>query len=518
MNTSTVERDDQESSWRKDRQALLRYRLAAARYGLRIRLMRPYSDVLGIVGLLLAILGLALTLRIADLRIYGEVLGAALIVAVWPTIRYLGRISGIMRAAASTEDGTRRLFNDMREGMTNSHAYGQLRKIYKPLIDETNDSLRGWSWPCQFELAEIPQKDTSRPPGKYASVILPTSGLASLTGLLGNFRKDAPDMLRGERQAENRQRLMRRWRSLQRQKGMGDEEGGNYCLAEIRLEESEPSRLVLDLGVATYGQIARTSESLVNEFAFFAFITKGSRSASVNRYQSMRSSTMLRCLPWRRKTHQSAGSATALFIQPYNRAAGVGVAVTTIVTSAEGHRQVYVGERSETVGTYPNVLHVIPAGNCNTHGSQRRIEHMDRAALPDWYLRSIMRCEYLEEWFNDEDLETLRIPDWRARVDHLWTSKVTELSPIELTGLAFDLLNLRPEVCAEIEVKMTGNEVLNWEYTSSLPPEEWALSDIGDIDRSRIVQSAAAALLLARRAGEKSANKRIGKGAHDDIR
>lgn len=45
---------------------------------------------------------------------------------------------------------------------------------------------------------------------------------------------------------------------------------------------------------------------------------------------------------------------------------------------------------------------------------------------------------------------------------------------------------------------MTGNEALNWEYCSGLPPEEWALSDIGEIDRSRIVQSAAAALLLAR--------------------
>ena len=500
MNVSDTQRDDQKPCWHKDRQALLRYRLAAARYGLRIRLMRPYGDVLGIMGLLLTILGLALTIRSADLRIYGEVLGGALIVAIWPSIRYLGAISAIMRAAASTEDGTRQLFNDMREGMANSHAYGQLREIYEPLVDEANSSLEIWGWPCRLELVEIPQKDAMQPPSEYASVILRTSGLATLASLLGNFRKDPLSTPRGERRAENRQRLMRQWRSLHRKEGMGDEEGRNYCLAEIRLEEREPPRLILDLGVVTYGQIARTCEALVNEFALFAFITKSGEGASGDRQYSqlMRPSTVLKCLPWRRKTHQSAGSATALFIQPYNRAAGVGVAVATIVASASGRRKVYVGERSETVGTYPNVLHVIPAGNCNTHGSQRRIEHIDRAPLPEWYLRSIMRCEYLEEWFNDGDLETLRIPDWRARVDELWMTRVMELSPIELTGLAFDLLNLRPEICAKVEVKMTGNEVLNWEYTSGLSPEEWPLPDIGEIDRSRIVQSAAAALLLAR--------------------
>jgi hypothetical protein len=67
---------------------------------------------------------------------------------------------------------------------------------------------------------------------------------------------------------------MRKWRSLHSKEGIGDEEGRNYCLAKIRLERGEPPRLVLDLGVVTYGQIARTCEALVNEFALFAFITK----------------------------------------------------------------------------------------------------------------------------------------------------------------------------------------------------------------------------------------------------
>jgi hypothetical protein len=498
MTMSYTQREKHKLCWHKDRQALFRYRLASAYYGLRLRLTRPYSDVLGIIALLLTILGLALTIQSVDLRIYGEALGAVIVVTAWPVIRYLGAISTLMRAAASTEEGTRRLFDDMREGMGNSRAYGQLCRIYKPLIDEANSDLESRGWPCRLELVEIPRKDVSKPPNEYACVILRTSGLANLANLLGYLRKDPPYTRRSERRAENRQRLMRRWRSLHPQEGIGDEEGRNYCLAEIRFER-EPPRLALDLGVVRYGQIARTCEALVNEFAVFAFITKGGKELVGDRHYSqfMRPSTVLHCLPWRRNTHQSAGSAAALFVQPYNRAAGVGVAVATIVSRA-GRRKIYVGERSETVGTYPNVLHVIPGGNCNTHGSQRQIEHMERAHLPNWYLRSVMRCEYLEEWFNDDNLEKLRIPDWRARVDQLWAERVTEARPLELTGLAFDLLNLRPEVCAKLEVKMRGNEMLNWEYSSGLPPEEWALSDIGEIDRTRIVQSAAAALLLAR--------------------
>src|SRR5260370_33130677 len=99
----------------------------------------------------------------------------------------------------------------MREGMTNSLAYGQLRQIYEPLVDEANSSLERLGWPCKLELVEMRRKDASKPASEYASVILRTSKLASLGSLLGNFRKDPPDTLRAERPAEKRQRLIRPW-------------------------------------------------------------------------------------------------------------------------------------------------------------------------------------------------------------------------------------------------------------------------------------------------------------------
>lgn len=353
-----------EPSWWQDRRALLRFRLTAARYGLHIRLKRPLGDVVGVIGLIVTTLALILTIPRTSLHIYGDTLAAILIVAIWPAIRYLGSLSMIMRAAASTDDGTIKLFADMKKGMENARAYAWLREIYTPLIEEANSSLAEWGWPRRLEFVDLPRSAPASPHSEYASVILRTSGLATLTSLLGNFRRDPPDTRNAERRAENRQRLMRRWRQLHHKDGREDEKGDNYCLAQVRIDDKPgPPRLLLDVSVATYGQIGRTCEALVNEFALFSFLTRDQRPTHHDRSRStafMRSSTMLRCMPWRKKAHDSASSSAALFLQPDKRAAGLGVAVVTAVVTADGERNVFVDERSGKVGTYPNVLHIVP--------------------------------------------------------------------------------------------------------------------------------------------------------------
>jgi hypothetical protein len=490
--------------WWENRAALFRYRLVAAAYGLRIRLMRPFGDVVGVAAVLLGLLPFAALVSEAW-RAFGVLLMCAMAVAAWPFTRWLGGISSIMRAAASTDEGSRQVFADMRVGMGNSVAYGLLRKIYSPLVDDANARLGEQGWPCGLEFAGSKANDPISAESEFASIFVRTAGLADLTSLLGNLVPDIPESRRAERRAQNRQRLMRRWRALQPTEQSVDDEGGrNYCLAEVRLAgDDKAPGVVLDLGVAEYGQIARTCEALVNEFALFAFLL-GKTTGPHDRLPrttrlAMRPATALRCMPWRKQAHDDAGSAIDLFLRPRHRAAGLGVAVATVVTDG-AERRVFVGERSGTVGTYPNVMHIIPAGNCSTHGSQRLIERAGSAQLPDWYIRTIMRSEYLEEWFNDENLETSRIPNWAARVDSGWSEKVTEITPLKLTGIAFDLLNLRPEVCAVVEVAMNGNEVLNWEFEAGSPPEAWPLEAVGQIQADTIVQGGAAGLLLAKAA------------------
>lgn len=218
-------------SWRNDRQALIRYRLRAARYGLAIRLMRPYGDVLGILSLIGTLIAFGITIPKDIWRISGEIFGALIVALAWPLIRDLGSLSAIMLSAASTEEGTRKVFHDMRKGMNNVEAYIALRDIYGPLIAEANDSLPGSSATLEFVGYSGPG------PAEYAAVVLRTQGLASLSTILGNLSKETPAGKRSDQRAESRQKLMNRWRVINDSPmKMGAEEGDNYCLTEMRIE------------------------------------------------------------------------------------------------------------------------------------------------------------------------------------------------------------------------------------------------------------------------------------------
>jgi hypothetical protein len=73
---------------------------------------------------------------------------------------------------------------------------------------------------------------------------------------------------------------------------------------------------------------------------------------------------------------------------------------------------------------------------------------------------------------------------------------IREKVPLVYTGLAFDLLNMRPEVCAYVQVEQFRSS-LNWEYDDNTPPVPVDPSGSLIEDLSRIVQSGAASLLLA---------------------
>jgi len=106
-----------------------------------------------------------------------------------------------------------------------------------------------------------------------------------------------------------------------------------------------------------------------------------------------------------------------------------------------------------------------------------------------------MRSEFLEEWFNDEELESGRSVDWEKQIERKWSSRVREIQPLQLTGIAFDFLNLRPEVCGVVTVEPFDGS-LNSEYMLRLTDVKVALET--RIRLTEIVQSGAAALMLAK--------------------
>jgi ADP-ribose pyrophosphatase YjhB (NUDIX family) len=199
------------------------------------------------------------------------------------------------------------------------------------------------------------------------------------------------------------------------------------------------------------------------------------------------------------------GHEHEIFLTPRDRAAGIGIAVvTTEVVATEQEEKVakaFLGIRSGKVGTYPATNHVVPAGMCNTYGTNYEVTDPNRPPPPD-YLETVMRCEFLEEWAQATEFESNKRREWANLVNHAWEEQIERLvtAPLRLTGVAFDLLNLRPEVCATISVDM-HHGALNWEFDQI--GVERPLRDMGVVQRTEIVQGGAAALKLAQLAEEK---------------
>jgi len=506
---------DKEPGWLQDRVSLLVYRLRAAWCGLKIfRLAHPSFEVISYIGVLATIISLALAIYLGMNQSLGDVVrfvakiteglplaalgeytpwvGATIFAAaLWLAIRYLGHLPRMMDIAASSSDGAAKIRENMAEGMKNAHAYEQLRKLYEEPLKAANDQLKSKGSQEGFEFVQM-----SNPPHgshHYAAIVLPLTKPTTLENLLEAIKANTPKRYQQFSQtAEARQELYEKWQQARHSAhGPSDyESGDNYHLLETRINnESGSPRIVLDVGIATYGQIVRTCDALINEFALFAYITRSTR-------LRMRSRSFLHCLPWRRKTHEQERHLEDIFLHSCGRAAGLGIAVATIIVNEARDYMVALGMRSAAVGTYPDCLHVIPAGMCNTKGTDK-VGGTKRSTVPDWFVRTTMRSEFQEEWYADEDLEEGRIVHWQQYVDSGWEKLIGD-KPIILTGLAYDLLNLRPEICGVVEVDEWGDK-LCWEYIQNQPHEERLLAEVGSEEPTNIVQSGAAVLFLAQR-------------------
>jgi hypothetical protein len=497
--------------WMTDRLNLVRYRLRAARYGLKIRSRRSLLEFATLIGLPLAVIGLAPliaglvgwreTRGLTWLTSQSPLLLSVLVIAVvacgcWVIVRYLGNLSLIMHVAAATDAGASIVREDMDRGMRNPTAYSHLIRLYKPIVEETNAVLREHNYPYPFEFTAGGASPGANAQHEYASIALPASATTRIDNLLGLVAERQEKELQrfASTFAQARQRLIGAWRRLDGTTDVDDERGSNYTLHELCVENGDPEpRVRLHVGVASYGEIVRTCDALVNEFALFSYIL-GDRAGE---QAQLRSASVLSCLPWRKQIHERASSGSALFLQPSNRAAGIGIAAATLFVARGRERYVSLGRRSDFVGTYPRALHVIPAGMCNTHQADyagHRQSSRPRAA-DDSYLSTVIRSEFLEEWFDDEELASGRSTEWKRGVDRKWRSKVRQVEPVTLTGIAYDLLNLRPEICAVVIVKPFEG-YLNFEYIRA-PDVRITLQTT--IDPTEIVQSGAAALLLANR-------------------
>lgn len=503
-------------SWVVSKYDNLRYLARILRY--RYKLMweaRDKSMLPALLGLLLGILGAATTLAavyrfIVDRRpATAAVLGAAIVVVVL-LARRIAHPQDLFRIAARSARGTEILRRNMADGMRNEAAFDALHRLYAPFVEGLNATLAEAPSARRFQFIE----DANRKP--FLAIVIPALADESLDELLDIRWKSRANewTARHSRFAPERQQYMESLRSNETHRNpWGDEAGDNLVLDELEIN-TETGNLLLHTAVATYGEIVRTSDSLLSEFAIFAYLGRPYEKFElspiartlgrlpflrIGRAIELRSAETLTQLPWRRHIHEWAPSARDLFLRPACRAAGIGVAVTMV--KRDGVEPVaYVARRSSRVGTYPDALHVVPAGMCNAKFDPA----VGRETLPADFLKWTMIGELLEECYDVEELATYGTENWVTHIKNVCSSMGVEPSPPTFTGLAFDLLTLRPEVCSTVDVisprASSGpiNMRLCWEYSRTHDVSTIALARIGELcSRTDFVQSGAASLGLA---------------------
>ena len=443
---------------------LPRYWYRAAAYGLSLRMAQ---SSLNLFGATVGVLRLALSALAASAALLAAVkvvesslpfsfavavaaifLGLAL--ATIPLVRRLGNLARIMDVAARSEESAARLRRDMATGMRNDRAYGQLIDLYRPIVENISDHLAREGRSHRMEIVESDGGDPGAPSPYAAAAIAAQPGDSLHTLLAKPMSGKQHHELR--RLGESRQRLMRKWREMDvSERVMEDETGDNYCLHRLSFDAEQAEQIQITASIATYGEIVRSCDALINEFALFAYLT-GTLSRR-RRWSPFRRGTlaisaeaMLRCLPWRHRAHRSnrarprdlrrdrfsqpngLSPASGLFLQPRDRAAGIGIAVVTL-DRKEGGDWAFLGVRSGQVGTYPSTNHVAPAGMCNSYGTHLAPQSRGEPPPGD-YLETAMRCEYLEELFKEPEFENNRRPDWSERVARAWREKASAVEDL----------------------------------------------------------------------------------------
>jgi hypothetical protein len=463
------------------------------------------------------------------LRTWGWVLSVAyisteIVVLSYATLR-LASLEFAMGAAALTKDAASRLAQVWEAGSRNDAFLQQLFELYEPARQHAQEAL-GMTVLSVRRGRELKHAGSWILPNRG-----PSSGGSAVMDVLSSFieasatadrsrpgnstqldlksvlvEQQARDywderLMRYARSdlARNRTRLLYQWKRLRSGKPVANEpeliqavadedRGMNYVIDNISAStvDGKP-RLHVSIGRATYGQIMRSCDVLIEEAFLAAGICSGSNATGRERRRiRFRGRAILRTMPARRSLFNEPPDE--LFVNPGRRAVGIGLA-GVVVSSDAGENTMIYKRRSFRVGTYPNMFHVVPTGmfNAKCSSEQRRndpAKHLGRVLLtelleecrdvrslggfaedPDWLKLLLAHLEWWTAYPSDYEHGSTEVPAGstaalrfiRARLEALGKGRRFMLGGLDdiriySMGLAFDLLSLRPEVCCAIQL------------------------------------------------------------------
>jgi hypothetical protein len=387
------------------------------------------------------------------------------------------RLTDSVKARASQEnDEAERINKLLRKGRDKSEAYDFLVELWQRIV-AGHDALAMYQAPgitqalpiIRVNLASVEQIDLNR--------LLKVEKHSRFR----NYTQDVDNSADYVNGNPEEFKLRKTWtRFLSRYRGptfkettfRDDYEGHNICLRTMEFLDGQ-LKTPLDCTVELYGNIMDSSDCIIDEvYLHFTYDTL---------YRKGLAQDALRHLPWRRNLHSGSGDPLDLLTRTEGRAAGIGVAALTIFNK-DGRFQAVRGLRSSKVGTLQEVYHVIPSGMTNVNLED---DVANQILLKDGYFNITLQVEkefleeiFSQEWAQESESPTDSLPDLvkKHATRHLYGDKSQYQASIHLTGIVFDLLNYRPEICCLILIR----DKTWWEDHRALAPDqhemEWHLN------------------------------------------
>ena len=315
--------------------SILRYKLRQVRLYLRLFPWGSADGAVALAGLVAA--PLAVFWGPINRLINDHILIATVsyLVVVGVILFKFSSLERIMDLSAIDKQQAEKTLQLIHSGLRNKEMYRTLRVIYEPFAIATNQAL-GLSGNAGFRLAD-----------DHAAVFCEFSDAQTLADICGNDGTTSVDATKFAIDAGARQDLISKVRSVDGTPNQDIESGNNYCLQSVNVDRG---RLSISIQRATYGQILRTSDCLIEEIGLFYGLAEGLK---------FKSEHVLWLLPWRRRV-MAVDEKWRLFAQPRSRAAGLGMAALTAYQSQNRKFEALLGFRSNAVATYTNKWHVVP--------------------------------------------------------------------------------------------------------------------------------------------------------------
>ncbi len=354
------------------------------------------------------------------------------------------------------------LIKQLKAGSENPKAYEFVLNLWKQHIDQTAGlsmlTVPGLPNPLPIVCVDIEHLSQN---SRFGKDLLNSLLKVNMESRFPDFSKKEPS----SRQVSTHKRLEDLYirkpqpRYLRRFRGptpkqttfKDDYVGHNVCLRSMSFDGGKLAPPI-DCTLELYGNIMDSCDILIEELNLHFALEKSATAVSPE--------LTLNFLPWRKTLHHRYKyNPIDILTRVYGRAAGLGVSALTVF-NMDGEFVAERGLRSSAVGTYQETYHVIPAGMTNV---DIKDSNANEYLLPGGFLniQLLIEKEFLEEVFDvkwarsyDVSPETWPLLVKEYVTQHLYGSDLNKYkTQIYLTGIVFDLLNYRPEVCTLVLIK-----------------------------------------------------------------